>query len=265
MPKKLRQLMSNTYRTEDFMPKIDQRPVHWAISPKPIDYQTSVFLMEERVRKVATGALPELVWLLEHPPIYTAGTSAVASDLLAPTRFPVYKTGRGGELTYHGPGQRVVYVMLDVRQRFGSNVRGYVEALERWGVDTLAAFGVAGKIRKGRVGIWVEHPDLTPGGEAKIAALGIRIRNGISFHGLSINIDPELEHFSGIVPCGIREFGVTSLRALGLAVTMKDVDNVLRSTFEAAFSPTVGAEAPCRTTDAAILGAIPVASETSHP
>ena len=246
------------------MPKNDQQAVHWAISTNSVEYQTSVFLMEDRVRKIASGALPELVWLLEHPAIYTAGTSTRASDLLTPARFPVYTTGRGGELTYHGPGQRVVYVMLDVRRRFGSDVRRYVEALETWGIGALAAFGVAGKIRPGRVGIWVERPELAPGGEAKIAALGIRIRNGISFHGLSINVEPDLEHFSGIVPCGIREFGVTSLRALGLDASMKDVDNVLRLTFEAAFSATADAEAPNGTVPTHPHGP-GAAMETSHP
>lgn len=226
------------------MLKTTQHPVDWAVSPATVAYQTSVFLMEQRVRQIASGNAPELIWLLEHPPIYTAGTSTDLGDLLAPSRFPVHRTGRGGELTYHGPGQRVVYVLLDVRRRFGSNVRTFVEALEAWGIGSLAKLGVAGHIRQGRVGIWVERADLTPGGEAKVAALGIRIRAGISYHGLSINVAPDLDHFSGIVPCGISEFGVTSLKALGLNASMKDVDNALRAAFEEKFSPTATVDDP---------------------
>lgn len=190
--------------------------------------------MEARAAQIADGQAAELVWLLEHPPLYTAGTSAKADDLLAPGRFPVFPTGRGGQFTYHGPGQRVGYVMMDLRQR-GNDVRRFVRDLEEWLIRTLAQFNVRGERREGRVGIWVARKG---GREDKIAALGIRVRRGVSFHGVSFNVDPELEHFTGIVPCGIAEHGVTSLADLGLTATMADVDIALRAAFEDVFGAT---------------------------
>ena len=210
--------------------------IEWAQSSAPVDYEAAVRAMEERVALIAAGNAPELVWLLEHPPIYTAGTSAKPGDLVTPARFPVYATGRGGELTYHGPGQRVAYVMLDVRRRFRADVRAFVAALQDWIIDALDRVGIGGGTRPGRVGIWVERTGTGKGGEAKIAALGIRVRGGVSFHGISINVAPELEHFSGIVPCGIRDYGVTSLAELGSRATMKDVDKALKAAFEVRFA-----------------------------
>lgn len=205
--------------------------VHWAVSRWPVAYPEAVGTMEARAASIAAGEAPELIWLLEHPPVYTAGTSAKAADLVEPERFPVFKTGRGGQYTYHGPGQRVVYVLLDVRRRFEGNVRGFVRFLEDVVIETLAHFGIEGHMRPERVGVWVERPDKGEGAEDKVAALGIRIRRGISFHGFAINVDPDLSHFSGIVPCGISEHGVTSLRALGSAASLDEVDRVLRAVF----------------------------------
>lgn len=215
-------------------------PVEIAVAVAPVEYQSAVAVMEARVADISAGTARELIWLVEHPPLYTAGTSANALDLVDPDRFPVFKSGRGGQYTYHGPGQRVAYAMLDVRRRFGGDVRGFVTFLERIVIDTLHEFGITGELRDGRVGVWVARPEKGAGGEDKIAALGIRIRRGISFHGLSINVAPDLSHFSGIVPCGISEHGVTSLRELGLGVGLSDVDLVLRRTFErhlGAFAP----------------------------
>lgn len=207
-------------------------PVDWAVSgPGPVDYAEAVAVMEERAAAIAAGSAPELVWMLEHPPIYTAGTSTRWEDLVDPGRFPVYRAGRGGQLTYHGPGQRVVYTMLDVRRRTG-DVRAFVRALESWVVDTLAAFGVRGETRPDRVGVWVRRPGSGDDSEDKIAAIGIRIRRWISFHGLSLNVSPDLTHFGGIVPCGVRRHGVTSLDDLGCAVTMADVDAALAEVFQ---------------------------------
>ncbi len=188
--------------------------------------------MERRVAAIRAGATPELVWLLEHLPLYTAGTSARDEDLLEPGRFPVYRAGRGGRYTYHGPGQRVVYVMLDLARR-GEDVRCFVHHLEEWGIRTLARFGVAGERREGRVGIWVAKPGV---GEAKIAAIGVRVRRWVTYHGMAINIDPDLDHYRGIVPCGIAEHGVTSLAALGISATVSDVDAALHETFAAVFA-----------------------------
>jgi lipoyl(octanoyl) transferase len=195
--------------------------------------------MEERVARIAEGTAPEAIWLLEHPPLYTAGTSAKVEDLTDPDRFPVFEAKRGGQYTYHGPGQRVVYIMLDVGKR-GRDVRCFVRQLERWVIATLAEFNITGEIRAGRVGVWVTRPDrpLTAAGqqaEDKIAAIGIRLRKWISFHGISINVEPDLEHFTGIVPCGITEHGVTSLVDLGLPVTMDDLDVALRRCFSQVF------------------------------
>ncbi len=211
--------------------------VDWIISDGLTDYAHALTVMETRANAIAQGTANECIWLLEHPPLYTAGTSAKPADLIDPDRFPVFDARRGGEYTYHGPGQRVVYVMLDVGKR-GRDVRKFVEDLENWVIATLDTFNVKGEIREGRVGVWVERPGkpLQPDGspaEDKIAAIGIRLRKWVSFHGLSINVDPDLSHFDGIVPCGISQHGVTSLVDLGLPVTMTDLDVALKKTFEA--------------------------------
>ncbi|MEH6690903.1 MULTISPECIES: lipoyl(octanoyl) transferase LipB [Pseudorhizobium] len=218
-------------------------PVRWRITEGLVPYEAAVAAMEAEVAAIADGRADELVWLLEHPPLYTAGTSADAGDLIEPDRFPVFATGRGGEYTYHGPGQRVAYVMLDLKRR-RQDVRAYVAALEELIIQTLASMNVRGERREDRVGVWVRRPDkpALPDGtpaEDKIAALGIRLRRWVSFHGLSLNVDPDLTHFSGIVPCGISAYGVTSLVDLGLPVMMSDVDMRLRDAFEAVFGPTV--------------------------
>ncbi|MCJ8140232.1 lipoyl(octanoyl) transferase LipB [Falsirhodobacter halotolerans] len=209
--------------------------MEWTHLPGRADYAATLAAMEERVARIAAGDAPEAVWLLEHPPLYTAGTSADPQDLVAPDRFPVFAAGRGGQYTYHGPGQRVAYVMLDLGAR-GRDVRKFVCALEGWVIATLAEFGVRGERREGRVGVWVARPDLPPTAtgavrEDKIAAIGVKLRRWISFHGISINVEPDLAHFDGIVPCGIRDHGVTSLVDLGLPVTMADVDAALMATF----------------------------------
>ena len=213
--------------------------VEWKISDGLTGYDEAVAAMEARAAAIAAGTAEECVWLLEHPPLYTAGTSARREDLTDPGRFPVHETRRGGQYTYHGPGQRVVYVMLDVGRR-GHDVRRFVQQLERWVIAALAEFNVTGHIREGRVGVWVERPEKprTATGamaEDKIAAIGIRLRKWVSFHGISINVDPDLEHFTGIVPCGITEHGVTSLVDLGLPVTMDDLDVALKRSFDAVF------------------------------
>lgn len=212
----------------------DLGPVDWAVSDRPVDYEHAVAVMHARAAAVAAGSAPELVWLLEHPALYTAGTSARAEDLLQPGRFPVHRTGRGGQLTYHGPGQRVAYVMLNVGQR-GGDVRAFVCALEGWIIDTLAAFGVHGEARSDRIGVWVRRSDRDGQREDKIAAVGLRLRRWVSLHGLSLNVAPDLEHFSGIVPCGVRGHGVTSLADLGVCVRMQEVDLALRVAFERRF------------------------------
>lgn len=208
--------------------------IAWRISDTLVPYPAAVAEMEARAAEIADGRARELVWLLEHPSLYTAGTSAKNDDLLAPTRFPVFQTGRGGQFTYHGPGQRVGYVMIDLRKR-GNDVRRFVHDLEEWLIRTLAAFNVRGERREGRIGIWVARKG---GREDKVAALGIRVRRGISFHGVSLNVDPDLEHFSGIVPCGIAQHGVTSLAHLGITATMMDVDLALHAAFEDVFGAT---------------------------
>ena len=218
-------------------------PVRWRISDGLTAYEDALATMESEVAAIVAGEADELVWLLEHPPLYTAGTSADAKDLIAPDRFPVFQTGRGGEYTYHGPGQRVVYVMLDLKRR-RQDVRAYVAALEEVLIRTLDAMNVKGERREDRVGVWVRRPErpLLPDGtmaEDKVAALGIRLRKWVSFHGLSLNVDPDLDHFGGIVPCGISAYGVTSLVDLGLPVMMTDVDMRLREAFEEVFGPTV--------------------------
>ena len=215
--------------------------VDWIHSPGLVPYTEALDFMDARAGDIADGRADEAVWLLEHPPLYTAGTSASAADLTDPDRFPVHKAGRGGQYTYHGPGQRVVYVMLNVGQR-GRDVRCFVRDLENWTIATLAEFGVSGEIRPGRVGVWVVRPDRPPSAdgspaEDKIAAIGIRLRRWVSLHGLSINVEPDLGHFSGIVPCGIRDHGVTSLVDLGLPVTMADLDAALAATFDRVITP----------------------------
>jgi lipoyl(octanoyl) transferase len=205
--------------------------VEWRRETGPVEYPAAVAAMEERVAAIHAGSASPLVWLLEHPPVYTAGTSARPHDLLVVNRFPVFATGRGGQYTYHGPGQRVAYVMLDLKTRRG-DVHQYVYDLEQWLIDTAADFGVTAERRAGRVGVWVDRGG---GAEAKIGALGVRVRRWVSFHGVSFNVNPDLEHFSGIVPCGIREHGVTSLADLGIDVGMDDVDEALKRNFERIF------------------------------
>ncbi|ESQ76771.1 lipoyl(octanoyl) transferase LipB [Asticcacaulis sp. AC402] len=269
-----------------FHSQIDASPPQWVVAPATVPYPEAVDFMERRVAAILAGEAPEMVWLVEHPPLYTAGVSARADDLIAPERFPVFATGRGGQYTYHGPGQRVVYVMLDLNRRH-KDVRRFVQALEQWIIDTLWQFNVEGHIRDGRVGVWVERKDkgyavspddlvsagkgerppelmrgappnlqadwdtpnekgeleIRPGApertyqEDKIAALGIKLRRWVSFHGISLNVEPDLSHFGGIVPCGIREHGVTSLLDLGLPVTMDEVDYALMRSFTKLFGP----------------------------
>jgi len=216
-------------------------PIRWRISDQPVAYEQAVGVMEEEVAKIAAGEADELIWLIEHPPLYTAGTSADSKDLLAPSRFPVFQTGRGGEYTYHGPGQRVAYIMLDLKRR-RQDVRAFVSALEDVVIGTLADMNIRGERREDRVGVWVARPERArlPDGtsaEDKIAAIGIRLRKWVSFHGFSLNVDPELEHFSGIVPCGIAQYGVTSLVDLGQLVMMSDVDTLIRANVERVFGP----------------------------
>jgi lipoyl(octanoyl) transferase len=222
--------------------RADQAPVEWMVAHTPIDYPEAVARMEARAEAIATGKASELIWLLEHPPIYTAGTSAQEADLretdLSKARFPVYQTGRGGQFTYHGPGQRVAYVMLDLTKR-GQDVRRFVMALEAWIMASLNAFNITGERREDRVGVWVKRPEKGAGYEDKIAAIGIRVRRWVTFHGISLNVEPDLSHFSGIVPCGISEqrYGVTSLVDLGLPVTMDDADAALKAAFVEIFGP----------------------------
>jgi len=215
--------------------------VDWITSDGLTDYADACAFMEDRAEAIARGEAAECIWLVEHPPLYTAGTSAKPEDLTQADRFPVYPSKRGGQYTYHGPGQRVVYVMLDVGKR-GRDVRCFVRDLEAWVIATLAEFGLTGHIRPGRVGVWIERPDKAPLPDGsprddKIAAIGIRLRRWVSFHGLSINVEPDLSHFDGIVPCGIRGHGVTSLVDMGLPVTMDDLDSVLKRSFNATFHP----------------------------
>ncbi|MGE0746577.1 MAG: lipoyl(octanoyl) transferase LipB [Rhodospirillales bacterium] len=212
--------------------------VEWRVEPGLTDYEAAVAAMEARVADIRAGDAPELVWLVEHPPIYTAGTGARPEDLLAAGRFPVHRTGRGGQFTYHGPGQRVAYVMLDLNRR-DRDVRLFVHRLEAWLIAALDRFGVRGERRVGRVGIWIDRGAWNgrPGQEDKIAALGIRLRHWISFHGVALNVEPDLSHYSGIVPCGIAEHGVTSLVDLGLTATMDDADAALKAAFAEVFGP----------------------------
>jgi lipoyl(octanoyl) transferase len=224
-----------------FLPLPGSSPVEWRVQPGSTPYPDALAFMESRAAAIREGAAGELVWLVEHPPLYTAGTSARLSDLIDPDRFPVFPAGRGGEYTYHGPGQRVAYVMLDLKRR-REDVRAFVAALEEWIIATLAAFNVRGERREDRVGVWVVRPDRPPASdgspaEDKIAAIGIRLRRWVSFHGIAINIEPNLSHFSGIVPCGVTDHGVTSLVDLGLPVSMADLDLALKQAFEEVFGP----------------------------
>ncbi len=214
-------------------------PAEWQVADSPVSYEVAVEVMEKRAADIAAGNAPELVWLLEHPPLYTSGTSAKAEDLID-ARFPVFATGRGGQFTYHGPGQRVVYLMLDLKRR-RPDVRAYVASLEQFTIRTLAAFNVRGERREDRVGVWVARPEKGPAHEDKIGAIGVRLKRWVSLHGISINVEPDLAHFSGIVPCGVADprHGVTSLVDLGLPVAMADVDIALKQAFEDIYGPTV--------------------------
>ena len=224
--------------------RADGAPVGWAVSRQPVPYPDAVASMEARVQAILDGEAGELAWLLEHPPLYTAGVSAKPADLLEPDRFPVFQSARGGQYTYHGPGQRVVYLMLDLRKR-RQDVRAFVAGLEDWMIAALAAFNIEGQIKTCRVGVWVDRkePGL-PVREEKIAAIGVKLRRWVSFHGVSLNVEPDLGHFGGIVPCGITEHGVTSLVDLGLPVTMDEADEALRASFVERFGPVEAVEAP---------------------
>jgi len=223
------------------LPPLGSPPVAWQVSDAPVDYQTALAVMTARAEAIARGEADELVWLLEHPPLYTAGTSARAEDLIA-ARFPVHETGRGGQFTYHGPGQRVGYVMLDLKRR-APDVRRFVAGLEGWIIQTLAAFNVRGERRDDRVGVWVRRPDKGEDFEDKIAAIGIRVRQWVTLHGFALNVDPDLSHFSGIVPCGVNEprYGITSLVDLGHTTTMPEIDSALRAAFVPLFGATTDA------------------------
>jgi lipoyl(octanoyl) transferase len=231
-------------KTEAPFARVDGAPAGWAISHGYVDYPAAVEAMEARAAAIADGRAGELVWLLEHPPLYTAGVSAKAADLLEPERFPVFRSGRGGQFTYHGPGQRVAYVMLDLNQR-QRDVHAFVRSLEAWIIGALARFNVDGELRQGRVGVWVERkaPGFPPR-EDKIAAIGVKLRRWVSFHGIAFNVEPDLGHFSGIVPCGQTEHGVTSLVDLGHPVSMNDADAALKASFVEIFGAVEAAEAP---------------------
>jgi lipoyl(octanoyl) transferase len=233
------EVLTSVNQTCQNRPKLqrdDDQPVEWRIFDAPLDYEEALRMMDERVAAIAAGDAREAVWLLEHPPLYTAGTSAQPEDLLNP-RFPVYPAGRGGQYTYHGPGQRVAYVMLDLTRR-GRDIRCLVQSLEQWMIDTLAAHNISAGRREGRVGVWVGRPDKGDGREDKIAAIGVRVRKWITFHGIALNVSTDLSHYDGIVPCGITDQGVTSFEDLGLLPTLPEVDSVLRRRFEALFGPT---------------------------
>jgi len=230
----------NTEAPPQFL-RVDGKPAGWAVSPGLVGYDQAVAAMEARAAAIAEGKAGELVWLLEHPPLYTAGVSAKPDDLLDPGRFPVFQSGRGGQFTYHGPGQRVAYVMLDLTRR-ERDVRAFVAALEAWLIGALARFNVRGEVRPGRVGVWVERKH--PVRDEKIAAIGVKLRRWVSFHGVSLNVEPDLSHFSGIVPCGQAEHGVTSLVDLGLPVTLDEADAALMASFREVFGALEAAEPP---------------------
>jgi lipoyl(octanoyl) transferase len=223
----------------------ERSAVEWCREPGLLGYEAAVAAMESRIAAIRAGTAPELVWLVEHPPLYTAGTSARPADLVEPNRLPVYRTGRGGQFTYHGPGQRVAYAMLDLRRR-GGDVRRFVAELEEWLIRTLAAFNIRGERREDRIGVWVRRRDKGEGCEDKIAAIGIRVKRWVSLHGVSLNVDPDLGHFGGIVPCGVGEprFGVTSFLDLGHVVSMAEVDMALRRAFVEVFGPVRAERAP---------------------
>jgi lipoyl(octanoyl) transferase len=227
------------------MPRADMIPAGWAVSAGLVAYPEAEKAMEARADAIARGEAGELVWLLEHPPLYTAGVSARPADLLDPQRFPVFRSGRGGQFTYHGPGQRVAYVMLDLTAR-GRDVRAFVQALQAWVIGALARLGVAGEVREGRVGVWVARDDASrPGArEDKVAAIGVKLRRWVSFHGVSLNVDPDLGHFDGIVPCGVTLHGVTSLAALGATASMAEADAALKAAFTEVFGPVADAPPP---------------------
>lgn len=229
--------------TEPSLIRADGRPVEWAVSTGYVDYESAVAAMEARVAAIAAGEAEEVVWLLEHPPLYTAGVSAKDDDLLAPDRFPVHRTGRGGQFTYHGPGQRVAYVMLDLNKR-GKDVRAFVHGLEDWIIGALDQFGVEAGMREGRVGVWVERKGAGWSREDKIAAIGVKVRKWVSFHGISLNVEPDLDHFGGIVPCGITEHGVTSLVDLGVLATTDEADGALKASFQRVFGAVQDGEPP---------------------
>jgi lipoyl(octanoyl) transferase len=221
----------------------DGAPAEWAVSSGRVDYAFAVAAMEARAAAIAAGEAPELVWLLEHPPLYTAGVSSKDADLLDAGRFPVHRSGRGGQFTYHGPGQRVAYVMLDLNRR-GRDVRAFVRGLEQWIIGALGEFGVPADVREGRVGVWVERKGPGWSREDKIAAIGVKVRKWVSFHGISLNVEPDLDHFAGIVPCGIQEHGVTSLVDLGVPATMDEADEALRTSFRRVFGAVTEAAPP---------------------
>jgi lipoyl(octanoyl) transferase len=223
--------------------RADGRPVEWAVSEGYVDYEAAVAVMEARAAAIAAGEAAELVWLLEHPPLYTAGVSSKDDDLLDAGRFPVHRSGRGGQFTYHGPGQRVAYLMLDLNHR-GKDVRTFVRGLEQWIIGALGEFGVPADVREGRVGVWVERKGPGWSREDKIAAIGVKVRKWVSFHGISLNVEPDLSHFSGIVPCGISGHGVTSLVDLGVTATMDEADAALNLCFRRVFGDTVSGLAP---------------------
>ena len=223
----------------------DGRSVEWAASDGYVAYEAAVAAMEARAAAIAAGEAGELVWLLEHPPLYTAGVSSKDGDLLDAARFPVHRSGRGGQFTYHGPGQRVAYVMLDLNHR-GRDVRAFVRGLEQWIIGALGEFGVPADVREGRVGVWVERKGPGWGREDKIAAIGVKVRKWVSFHGISLNVEPDLDHFSGIVPCGIADHGVTSLVDLGVPATMAETDEALRVNFRRVFGSTTEGPPPIR-------------------
>jgi lipoyl(octanoyl) transferase len=230
--------------------------VDWAISDRPVEYLFALELMRRRAASIRDNRSRELVWLLEHPPLYTAGTGAKDSDLLDPSALPIYRAGRGGQFTYHGPGQRVVYVMLDLKAR-DLDIRAFVTRLENWVIGALAEFNVKGETRRDRVGVWVRRPSPTGIVEQKIAAIGLRVSRGVSTHGLSLNVDPDLSHYRGIVPCGIRDHGVTSLADLGLPVTLYDADVSLRTNFRRIFGPTRRTEVSAIVAEHARLSDLP--------
>jgi lipoyl(octanoyl) transferase len=230
---------NETCQTSRKLARLDGKPVQWLISSNPVPYPIALDAMRARAAAIAAGEAEEAIWLLEHPPLYTAGTSAIPSDLLS-HELPVYDAGRGGQYTYHGPGQRVAYVMLDLTQR-GRDIRCLVKGLEDWVIGTLAAYNITGERREGRVGVWVKRPDKGILKEDKISAIGVRVSKWVTFHGISLNVSPDLGHYSGIVPCGITDQGVTSFEDLGHLVSMPQVDGILRAQFEARFGPTISA------------------------